>query len=140
MSRIFEACMCDAQHAFLKWMGNKRAGFKWLAEPSSNRATYDLTILSAVAYLTASGDFRPTFCAVLGKFDVDEIQRESLRQDICKTICDPLLIVAGPDRGQGRQRGQISHVTPQTEYFFGNLLFLRQSHRPSSRGTPWPGS
>jgi len=77
-------------------MGNDRAGLEWIAEPSSNRAAYRLTILGAVAHLTASGDFRPTF-SVSDNFDVDEIQIESLHQDIRKTFRRPLLIVAERD-------------------------------------------
>ena len=88
------------------------------------RATYRLTILGAVAYLTASGDFRPTLCSVSDNFDVDEIQRESPHQDIRKTFRHPLLIIAGPGCGQVRKRGQISHITPQGEYFVANILFF----------------
>ena len=68
--------------------------------------------------------------------DVDEIQRESPHQYIRKTFRRPLFIIAGPGCGQVRKRGQISHITPQSEYFF----FWRPTHCLGSFGTPGPGS
>jgi hypothetical protein len=53
-----------AQRAFLKRMGNDRDRSEWIAEPASNRPPDRLTILGAVAYLTASDDFLHTGCAL----------------------------------------------------------------------------